>query len=368
MSKSQTFKFIILPAILLAIFIAILLLAEKRLPKTPILPSPSLKQLAAQKKIDIGNFAIRSLIHEKPYADILTSQHDMALIDNTPNWYFTDGGLRPSKDEYYFDHMDEVLGFIEKNNMKVQAHHLLWGEEKWLPDWLKNGNFSKEELYDIVSDHIHTVGKRYSGRIDEWTVVNEAFTRRQHIYGLTDWWGDHTGGSTEYIDKAFLWAREADPHAVLLLNDFNNESISTISDEMYAYIKGAKARGVPIDGIGMQMHIDGTSPPPKLEVLQNMKRFGKIGVPVYVTEFDVNMNDVPADTKDRDKIQGKIYYDMARACIESGVCKSFAILGITDKETWYKHMGLPDPSPLPFDENYRPKDAFYSLRDAFQQP
>ena len=314
----------------------------------------------------MGNFAIPSRIKERPYHAILTEQFDFALADNQPNWHFTDYDLRPSPTEFNFSKVDEVIDYAEENNMPVQAHHYLWGEEKWLPDWLKEGNYSREQLMDIIKNHIYTVGQRYSGRIKEWTVVNEAFTRGQNMYGLRDWWTDATG-SKEYIDQAFIWARQADPNSKLILNDFQNESINEVSDEMYEYIKSAKARGVPIDGIGMQMHIDGTHPPTKDEVISNMKRFGELGVEVYITEFDVNMNDVKAETEAKDQIQADVYYDMLRACIESGVCHSFALLGITDKETWYNYLGLPDARPLPFDDKYKPKPAFYAIRRALEQ-
>ncbi len=335
-------------------------------PKTPNLPEPPLKALAAKHKVALGNFAIKSRIHEKPYLDILTGQFDFVLADNTPNWYFTDGGLRPSKDGYNFKQMDEVMAYAKTHNMPVQAHHFLWGDEKWLPDWLKKGNYTKEQLMAIIQDHIMTVGGHYKGQIKEWTVVNEAFTRSQHMYDLHDWWADHTGGM-DYIDQSFRWAREADPSAKLILNDFQNEGRNDVSDAMYTYIKDAKARGVPIDGIGMQMHIDGTHPPTKDEVVSNMKRFGELGVDVYVTELDVNMNDVQADSEAKNLAQANIYYEMMRACIESGYCHSFALLGITDKETWYNYLGLPDARPLPFDDKYRPKPAFFSLRDALME-
>lgn len=341
---------------------------QTRPPQTPELPPPSLKELGAKHNIQVGNFAITSLIREKPYSEILTSQFNLALADNTPNWYFTDGGLRPAPDKYNFKQMDEVMAFAEKHQMAVQAHHYLWGEEKWLPQWLKNGNYTKDQLLAIIHSHIQTVGSHYQGRIQEWTVVNEAFSRDAHVFGLRDWWADHLGNDRRaYIDQAFIWAREADPKAKLILNDFGNEGKNDISNAMYEYTKEAKKRGVPIDGIGMQMHIDGTHPPTKDEVISNMKRFGELGIDVYVTEFDVNMNDVKAEADDKDKIQGDIYYEMARACIESKVCRSFAILGITDKETWYNHLGLPDARPLPFDREYKPKAAFYSLRAAFEQ-
>jgi endo-1,4-beta-xylanase len=250
--------------------------------------------------------------------------------------------------------------FAEANHMPVQMHHFIWGEEKWLPDWLLKGNYSRQELLDLIHDHITTVGKRYSGRVREWSVVNEAFSRQQHVFGLHDWWADHVGDES-YIDQSFIWARQADPHAVLILNDFMNEGKNDISDAMYNYIKDAKSRSIPIDGIGMQMHIDGTHPPTKDEVISNMKRFGNLGIKVY------DMNDVKADDAAKDQIESNIYYEMMRACIESKVCPSFAILGITDKETWYNYLGLPDARPLPFDKDYQPKPAFFSLRDALQQ-
>lgn len=337
-------------------------------PHTPPLPSPPLKTLAASHGIELGNFAIYTHLHDKPYVDILTSQFNLALIDNTPNWYFTGNtGLRPSPSTYNFKQMDQIVNFAHANHMAIQAHHLVWGDDKWLPSWLKNGNYNKQQLLDIIHSHIATVAGRYSGQIEEWSVVNEAFTRAQHIYGLHDWWADHIGGQS-FIDDSFIWARQADPHAKLLLNDFDNESENSVSDAMYSYIKSAKARNVPIDGIGMQMHIDGTNPPKKDAVIANMRRFAALGVGVYVTEFDVNMNNVPGTAAQKDQKEAAIYYDMVRACIESKVCHSFSILGITDKESWYNYFGMSDPRPLPFDKRYQPKPAFYALRQALSQP
>jgi endo-1,4-beta-xylanase len=334
------------------------------------LASPPLKELAARHGIALGNFAILNHMNDPAYRDILTTQFDFVLADNTPNWYFTDGGLRPSATTYNFKQMDEVVAYAQTHSMPIEAHHLLWGEDKWLPEWLKKGNYSEPQLESIAHDHISTVVGRYKGKIKQWSVVNEAFTRGQHVNGLSDWWADHTSGGTGYIDPAFISARQADPQAKLILNDFNDEQFNPVSDAMYAYIKGAKTRGVPIDGIGMQMHIDGTHAPDKAEVIANMQRFASLDIGVYVTEFDVNMSAVPADNATKDKIAGDIYYSMMRACIESKVCHSFALLGITDKETWYNYMGSATMGarPLMFDDAYRPKQAYYSFRAALEQP
>ena len=335
-------------------------------PHTPNLPSPALKNLAARHNVQLGNFADLKMLNQKPYADILTSQYAFVTIDGEPNWTFNDGSLRPGPNTFDFSNMDKVFAFAKDFNMPVQAHHLVWGEDKWLPAWLKDGKYTKAQLLNLIHQHIQTVAGRYKGRVREWTVVNEAFTRSQHIYGLHDWWADHIGDQS-YIDQSFIWAHQADPNAKLLLNDFNNESENSVSNAMYNYIKTAKARGIPIDGIGMQMHIDGTNPPKKDDVIKNMKRFGGLGVKVYVTEFDVNMGNVQGTSRQRDLKESAIYYDMARACIESAVCPSFAELGITDKKSWYNDLGVKNADPLPFDGKYRPKPAFYSFRQAWQQ-
>lgn len=359
--------------LIIVLSVALLLLAtwlwrDLFTPHTPVLPQPPLKTLAARHSIELGNFAIYTHLHNKPYTNILTSQFDLALIDNTPNWYFTDGGLRPSSTTYNFQQMDQVVAFAEANHMTIQAHHLVWGEEKWLPDWLKNGTFSKTQLLQLIHQHIATVAGRYKGQIQEWTVVNEAFSRQQHIYGLHDWWADHIGDQS-YIDDSFVWAHQADPHAKLILNDFQNAPENSISDAMYAYVKGAKARGIPIDGIGMQMHIDGTNPPTEASVIANMNRFAALGVETYVTEFDVNMSDVKGTQQNREQKEANIYYQMMRACIEANACHSFSILGISDAETWYNYLGTtPNADPLPFDSSYNPKPAFNALRQALLQP
>lgn len=365
--KTSPYKKIVLSGIVLT-SVAVIAVNVLTPTQRQILLEPPLKSLARVHELELGNFAILTKLNDPVYSKILTTQFNLALIDNTPNWYFTDGGLRPSPTTYNFTNMDTIVAYAQAHSMHLQAHHLLWGEDKWLPNWLKNGNYTQSQIMDIIHSHIATTVGRYSSKIQEWTVVNEAFTRGLHVNGLHDWWADNTG-SRDYIDQAFTWAHQADPSAKLILNDFDNEHFNPVSDAMYSYIKGAKERGIPINGIGMQMHIDGTHPPDAQEVVQNMKRFGALGVSVYVTEFDVNMSAVAASDPVRDQIEGQIYYNMVRACVESKVCHSFSELGVTDAETWYNYMGpsTQNARPLMFDANYKPKPAYYSFRAALQQ-
>lgn len=350
---------------IVAYFLARPYLSEVTTLQSP-LPEPSLKALAKKYGVELGNHAIYTRINEPAYDQILTSQHDFVILDNTPNWHFNGYDLRPAPGKFDFSQLDYLVNYAERRSMPMRLQHLLWGEQKWLPDWLKNGHYTKDQLYAIIDEHINTVMNRYKGKIREYTVVNEAFTRAQHLYNLNDWWADATG-SRDYIDHAFLTARAADPSAKLILNDFNNETKTQTSDAMYAYIKNARERGIPIDGIGMQMHIDGSNPPRKEDVIANMNRFTDLGVKVYVTEFDVNMADAKGTYAEKAEQQKQVYHDMMRACIESKGCRSFTMLGITDKETWYNYMNLHEPMPLMFDERYNPKPAYYGLRDALSE-
>lgn len=332
----------------------------------PALPAPPLKKLAENRGLQIGSFASLKYLRERPYTDILSSQFEYAIIDGEPNWTFEDFTLRPAKDTFDFTHLDQVFNFADQYSMPVRYQHLLWGDDKWLPDWLKQGNFTQPQLMDIIHNHINTVAGRYKGRVREYTVVNEAFSRKLLTGGNHDWWGEHLDET--YIDNAFIWAHQADPNAKLILNDFGNETEGDISNLMYDYIKSAKARGVPIDGLGMQMHIDGSNPPAKDKVVSNMKRFAQLGVKIYVTEFDVNMHNVKNDKKDEDQQQAKIYSDMLGACLEAGpqTCPNFGFLGLIDRQSWYRGIGLTDANPLLFNQDYSPKPAFFAIRSTLQ--
>lgn len=342
---------------------------DKYLHKAPTeLPTPPLKALAEDRGLQIGSFASLKYLRERPYSSLLTSEFEYLIIDGEPNWKFETHELRPAIDKFDFTELDHVFKFADENNMPVRVQHMLWGDDKWLPDWLKNGNYSKQELMDIIKNHIMTVGQRYKGKVREYTVVNESFSRKNTgVGGNKDWWRERLG--EDYIDSAFKWAREADPNAILILNDYSNETEGEVSNSVYEYVKSARARGVPIDAIGMQMHMGGNNPPSKADVAKNMKRFGDLGVKVYITEFDVNMHDVKETKEKEDQIQAKVYGDMLGACLVVGpsVCPNFGFLGLIDRQSWYHGIGLSDANPLMFDDNYKPKPAFFEVRRVLEQ-
>lgn len=329
----------------------------------PALPTPPLKELAEQHSLQLGSFAALKYLRERPYREILAGQFEYAIIDGEPNWSFEDFTLRPARERFDFAHFDQVFAFAEQHNMPVRVQHLVWGDDKWLPMWLKEGTYSREELLGIIKHHIETVGARYQGKVREYSVVNEAFSRKLLTGGNRDWWGERLG--FDYIDSAFRWARQADPEAVLILNDFGNETKGEISDLMYDYVAGALQRGVPIDAIGMQMHMNPTNAPSREEVVQNMRRFADLGLRVYITEFDVNMHDIRESSKIENEKQAQIYRDMLGACLTVGseICPNFGFLGLVDRQSWYNGLGINDADPLMFTDDYLPKPAFWAVRE-----
>ncbi len=330
------------------------------LASAPALPSPPLKELAAKHQLALGSLVKPNWLQRRPFDEILSSEFSFVTSDGELHW----DKMRPAPDKFNFAPLDQIVTYAQEHNMPVQGHHLVWTEDDSLPKWLRNGNYTPTQLLDMMHQHISTVVGHYKGKIEEWTVVNEAFTREKHTYGLDNWWGDHLGGNG-YIDNAFKWARAADPNAKLLLNDFNNETENGISNAMFDYIKAAKARGVPIDGIGMQMHLDAARPPSKEAMTKNMQRFAVLNVPVYVTEFDINSSTVKGSVAHKAQLEADIAADVVRACIESHNCVSLNVFGITDRNNVVSFTHSKRRSTL-FTTDYHIKPAFYSFRNALQ--
>lgn len=328
----------------------------------PQLPEPTLKDLAAVHGIELGMLTPPDHLDREPFVELLTSQYSVVTTDGELHW----DTFRPSPDEYDFDDVDKIVDFAARNGMPVQAHHLVWDEEDAQPEWLKRGDFSKQQLRDIMRTHIEAVVGRYKGRVAEWTVVNEPFSRAQGLYGLDDWWGSRFG-DTSYIDDAFRWARQADPSATLILNDFANETATRVADAQYEYVKAAKARGVPIDAVGMQLHIDAAYPPDRAAMIRNMQRFAALGTPVYVTEFDINSSKVKGNAAYKAQLEARIAADAVRACIESKNCVSFTVFGMTDVAGIAKLYAYNKKRSYLFTSRYEPRPMFYGFRDAWLQ-
>jgi len=216
---------------------------------------------------------------------------------------------------------------------------------------------------DLLANHITTVIQRYNDTPVCWDVVNEAIVdSATGTYKTNVWYPD----IPDYVDFAFQTARAANPNVKLYYNDYNIASntgyTATKAQKVYDMVSSMKQRGIPIDGVGFQLHVQINFPSNMLDgIKQNIARFAALGLEVHFTEIDVSCAAYqqtctgwgPQDLQS----QATVYGGLLQACIDEPMCKNFETWGFTDKYTW---LGTSD-HPLPFDENYNPKPAFNTL-------
>ncbi len=328
-------------------------------------PSPSLRELADSRGILLGTAARAYAFSEMEYSATLGREFNMLESEDAMKWL----AIRPDRATFNFTDGDRVVGFAEVHRMKVRGHNLVWG---WTnPPWLMNGGFTTQELSQILQEHIRKVASHYRGKVFAWDVVNEAFD--EHGKVKPSIWYDQpgiglAGKGTAYIEQTFRWAHAADPDALLFYNDGGAEAVNEKSDAIYAMVKDFKWRGVPIDGVGLQMHIFDLAPD-FVGIDKNIARFSALGVQIHLTEMDVAL---PLDgygsprPEDMAK-QADIYRRVASACLAHSKCTAIQTWGFTDKYSWIGSATKKTKGAgLLFDRKYAPKPAYEAMREALK--
>src|SRR5260221_683066 len=144
---------------------------------------------------------------------------------------------------------------------------------------------ARDELLARMSNHIHTVVGRYKGKIKSWDVVNEALADGGGTNVLRNsLWLQIIG--PDFIAKAFQYAHEADPDAILRYNDYGLENPAK-RRKLIALIKSLQEQHVPVMAIGSQTHVNVSSPSFEAED-QALTELETLGLPIHITELDVN--------------------------------------------------------------------------------
>jgi endo-1,4-beta-xylanase len=270
------------------------------------------------------------------------------------------GNMEPSQGTYVTAPIDTIVAFSQQHGLALTGAPLVW--HLILPPWV-NDAMSAAELQAAVDERIDGVVGAYAGAVTTWDVVNEAVV--DYGAALRDSIFLRKLGP-DYIRNAFLRARAADPTALLFYNDFLADGLNVKSDFIYAMVGSQLAQGTPIDGVSFQMHLGGGfgAPPTRAAIRENLARFAALGLVVRISEMDVQIHDVPGAAADQLARQRAIYHDVVAACLDVPACDTVSFWGISDKYTWVKdYLGLSD-RPLPFDEFFQPKAAFFGVRDA----
>lgn len=277
--------------------------------------------------------------------------------------------VQPSRDQWDWSLTDEVLTLALADNQKIIGGPLVY-DNATAPAWLMFdhadcGAWAPAEVEGILRTYIQTVATRFGKQVAAWEVVNEPLTSGDNCWRRL--LGDH------YIDRAFRYAHEADPDAVLMLNEaFGRAGVDRgTADQFLALGKQLKAAGVPIDAVGIQMHLSAEilrpTYPQEFQYFLDLAR--KIGVEVWITEMDVYQGP-PSHFPNSLDIQKQIYKTVAQICLQSTLCTRLILWGISDRYTWLAHLSgnnFIDPQPLLFDAQFQKKPAYFGVLDALRE-
>jgi endo-1,4-beta-xylanase len=319
-----------------------------------------LRPAADRAHLLMGTAVRPSLFSEAAYSATLSREFNMVEAEDEMKWWV----VRRNEGIFDFREGDEVVRFAQAHGMKIRGHCLVWDHHN--PEWLVQRHFTPAQLSGLLQQHITTVMKHYAGRVFAWDVVNEGLDEKGQVKN-SPWYNQPGIGlrdkGTAYIEQAFRWAREADPQALLFYNEAEGEGLNGKSDAVYAMMKDFKRRGVPIDGVGLQLHIS------QLDfdtaaIATNISRLTALGLQVHITELDVSLPlDPRGMARDDDLLrQGEIYRGVVRSCLQNSGCTAIQTWGFTDKYSWIGyHSHGARGAALPFDAAYKPKPAYDAM-------
>jgi len=320
-------------------------------------PSATLRQAADEAHVLVSTAVRPSLFSEAAYSATVGREFNMIEAEDAMKWWT----VRREAGSFDFREGDEVVRFAQAHGMKVRGHCLVWDHNN--PEWLVQGHFTPAQMSHLLQEHIATVMKHYAGQVFAWDVVNEAMEESGRLKD-SPWYNRPGIGlaekGTAYVEQAFRWAREADPQALLFYNEAEGEGLNRKSDAIYAMVKDFKNRGVPIDGVGLQMHISGFSLDPAA-IAANIARLTALGVQVHITELDVSLPVDASGVPGHDDLvrQAEVYRGVVRACRQSPGCTAIQTWGFTDKYSWIgSHSHGTHGAGLLFDRAYKPKPAY----------
>lgn len=297
----------------------------------------------------------------------VTDAEQQALIKQEFNSITCENDMKPQPTEpnegqFNWERADRIADFCRANNIKLRGHCLMWHSQ--IGKWMTDDNPTKEVFYQRMRNHIYAVVNRYKDIVYAWDVVNEAITddknavdpyRQSVMYKLC---GD------EFISKAFQYAHEADPKALLFYNDYN-ECDPVKSRRIYEMVKKMKESGVPIDGIGMQGHYN-IYGPTEQEIDDALSLYKTVVNHIHMTELDIRIN-TEMGGRLRFSREAVNVTDSVKQYLADQYARVFRVLrkhkdvvecvtfwNLSDYDSWLGAANY----PLPFDTEYKPKRAY----------
>ncbi|HEV2779989.1 MAG TPA: endo-1,4-beta-xylanase [Actinophytocola sp.] len=345
--------------------------------RTFVRPRPIERDIPSLKDVFADDFKIGTAMLPSDtfgvHAELVDKHFSSMTAGNAMKWDATE----PVEGQFTFTDGDVLADFAAAHGIALRGHTLVWHSQ--IPAWvfqrdgvdLTDSPEDKALLLRRIENHIRAVAGHYADQIYAWDVVNEVVDevepdglRRNRFYEIA---------GLDYIRTAFRVAREVAPRAKLYLNDFNSEYPAKRA-KIFNLVRQLRAEGVPVDGIGHQLHIN-IERQRIGEIEKSITEFAKLGVEQQVTELDMSaytnfVESLPAIPADNIAIQGYRYrdvFDLFRRHRDK--INSVTVWGVADDNTWLKNFPFPRLDlPLLFDEQLQSKPAYWGLVDPARLP
>ncbi|MGH7359506.1 MAG: endo-1,4-beta-xylanase, partial [Candidatus Rokuibacteriota bacterium] len=308
---------------------------------------PSLRDAA---DAPIGAAVDAALLDDPAYVRTLLREFSAVTPENAMKW----GPAHPTEHGWDFAPADRIVDFAAAHGLRVHGHALVWHEQ--LPGWLAP-TLGRRHWARALAEHVETLVGRYRGRVAAWDVVNEAVGDRGRLRRTAFLRALGPG----YLAEAFRLAHVADPAARLYYNDYGAEANGAKSDAVYALVRRLLDEGVPIHGVGLEMHLRATHPPSPDAIRANLARLAALGLEVRISEMDVRIRHVRRG--DPLAVQRRVYQDAIAACAEAPNFAGLTVWGVSDGHSWIDAR-FGEDDPLLFDADYAPKPAYFGARHA----
>ena len=315
----------------------------------------------------------------------ISNPEQIAIIKKDFNSITAENDMKPQPTEpaygqFNWENADKIANFCRSNGIKLRGHCLMWHAQigEWMYKDEKGDLVSKEKLFQNMKHHITAIVERYKDVVYAWDVVNEAISDGGWQGGRRGM-GEHPSpyrnsplyqiAGDEFIKKAFIYAREADPNVLLFYNDYNAADPGK-RDRIYNMVKSMKEEGVPIDGIGMQGHYNVYGPSME-DVDAALTKYSTIVKHIHITELDIRANQEMGGQLNFSRDGGNIS-QVVKALQEDQYARLFKVLrkhkdvvdnvtfwNLSDRDSWLGARNY----PLPYDENYKAKRVYSIIKD-----
>lgn len=312
--------------------------------------------------------------------DLVTKHFNSLVSENDMKW----SSLQATPGVFTYANADAQVAFAKAKGLKLRGHTFAWHEQ--VPAWvfqnasgqaLTPSPESKALVLQREVDHITNVLNHFAPNVASfyaWDAVNEVIDASQADCMRKSPWYLLTG--TDFIDTAFRTARALLPASVkLYYNDYSTTDTAKLAC-LHKLVAGLKSRGVPIDGVGHQMHISlGYPTPAAVTTAVRSLATAFPGLSQQVTEMDIKISDngpfyatyedIPPAVHAQLGYAWRNYFNAFRQL--NGLIDSVTIWGQADNHTWLS-TGSRAEAPLLFDPSLKAKPAYWGVVDPSQLP